>query len=187
MGDDGIIYHTTDGGAFWAPQTNPDTQKRTLLCVFFLNSDEGWAVGFHGIILHTINGGAVWTIEGEGLTTAFLRGVHFTSATNGYVVGNKKTLIKYTGTTGIGDKTESLKFVIYPNPSQNKIHIRCSVFKTESGIIEILSLEGKRILEQEIEAGTENIELDLKNLKSGIYFCKLSTEKESITKKFIID
>ncbi len=33
-----------------------------------------------------------------GLTTAFLRGVHFTSPTNGYVVGNGKNLLKYTET-----------------------------------------------------------------------------------------
>jgi len=187
VGDEGIIYHTSDGGAFWAPQTNPDTQDRSLYGVFFLDSNTGWAVGFHGIILHTTDGGTTWTIEGAGLTTAFLREVHFTSATNGYIVGNRKTLIKYTEITGIGDETEPLKFEIYPNPAQNKIQIHCSEFKTEKGIIEILSLEGKKILEKDIESGIEIIDLDLHNLKSGMYFCKLSTDKKSTTKKLIIE
>ena len=63
----------------WNTQTNPDTQNRSLYSVFFLDSDNGWAVGNGGIILQTTNGGTTWTIEGAGLTTAFLRGVHFTS------------------------------------------------------------------------------------------------------------
>ena len=95
VGDLGIIGKTTDGGTSWAPQTNPDTQNRSLYSVFFLNANLGWAVGADGVILHTTDGGTTWTVEGAGLTTAFLRGVHFTSSTNGYVVGNVKTLLKF--------------------------------------------------------------------------------------------
>ncbi len=48
VGDGGVIGHTTDGGAGWATQTNPDTQNRTLIGVFFLDSNNGWAVGADG-------------------------------------------------------------------------------------------------------------------------------------------
>ncbi len=97
VGDSGVIGHTENGGNNWITQTNPDTQDRSLYSVFFLDSNNGWAVGSDGLILHTTDGGTNWSIEGEGLTTEFLRGVHFTSPTNGYVVGNGKTIFKFVG------------------------------------------------------------------------------------------
>ncbi|MDP8204434.1 MAG: YCF48-related protein [Candidatus Tenebribacter mawsonii] len=187
VGDGGIIAHTEDGKN-WFEQTNPDSQTRTLFDVFFLNANEGFAVGSGGIILHTTDGGINWTIEGAGLTTESLAGVHFTSPTNGYVVGTGKTLLKYAELSGTSNViVETLQFEIFPNPAKNKIQIQCSEFKTENGIIELLSLEGKKILEKEIESGIENIELDLNNLKSGMYLCKISTDKKSSTKKLIIE
>jgi len=92
VGDGGVIGYTTDGGASWNTQTNPDTQALALYSVFFFDSDYGWVVGNNGLILQTSDGGTTWTIEAEGLTTEALRGIHFTSPTNGYVVGNGKTL-----------------------------------------------------------------------------------------------
>lgn len=97
VGDSGVIIHTTDG-INWDYQTNPDTTptKRTLLDVFFMNSNEGWAVGFGGVVLHTKNGGTTWVLEADAMTSNILTSVRFTSATNGYVLGNNGTLLKYT-------------------------------------------------------------------------------------------
>ncbi len=97
VGDSGVIAHTTDGQN-WTAQTNPSTN--TLFDVFFLNTLEGWAIGSGGTIIHTANGGTTWIVEGAGLTSNSLTGVHFVSTDNGnvgYVVGNGKTLIKFNG------------------------------------------------------------------------------------------
>lgn len=99
-GDGGVIIHTTDGYN-WTSQTNPSTAS--LADLFFLNNQEGWAVGSHGAIIHTTDGGTTWNIEGAGLTSAVLRGVHFTSPTNGYAVGNGGILLKYTEIAGMDD------------------------------------------------------------------------------------
>ncbi len=101
MGDVGVIGHTENGGEYWATLNNPDAQNRSLYAVFFLDSDNGWAVSAEGIVLNTDNGGTNWTIVANGLTTAFLLGVQFTSLTNGYVVGNGKTLLRYGELTGV--------------------------------------------------------------------------------------
>ena len=185
VGNVGVIGHTTDGGANWVTQANPDSQDRSLYGVFFLDSDNGWAVGFNGIILHTTNGGNSWTIEGAGLTTAFLRGVHFTSPTNGYVVGNGRTLLKYTQVSGIGYFLNEIEFEIFPNPFNNSIQIKCSDFNTESGTIEVLSTVGKKILEKEINKGTEKIDIDLSDLGPGMYLCKITIDNRSSAKKII--
>ncbi|RLD69986.1 MAG: hypothetical protein DRI87_08950, partial [Bacteroidetes bacterium] len=69
-----------------------------------------------------------------GLTTAFLRGVQFTSTTNGYIVGNNKTLLKYTAITGIGDEVENIKFEIYPNPAISVVNLQSPVFSQSATV-----------------------------------------------------
>ncbi len=133
VGDAGVIIKTTNG-LNWNYQTNPDTSDRTLFDVFFLDVSEGWAVGISdwaqvdsewvcvdsSIILHTTNGGALWTIEASGMTTNLLTAVQFTSSKNGYVLGNNKTLLKYTLLTDVEEQsTQPTEFRLqqnYPNP-----------------------------------------------------------------------
>jgi hypothetical protein len=68
--------------------------------VFFIDDNEGWVTtengaAFDAVILHTIDGGETWELQSQGLITNFLRGVLFTFTSNGYVVGNGQTLLKY--------------------------------------------------------------------------------------------
>ena len=185
VGDGGIIGHTTNGGAAWITQTNPDTQNRSLYGVFFLDSNKGWAVGFNGIILHTIDAGTTWTIVETGLTTAFLRGVQFTSTTNGYIVGNNKTLLKYTAITGIEDEVENIKFEIYPNPAISVVNLQSPVF-SQSATVALFGVDGRKMLEKQIPKGSEEITVDVRSLHSGLYFVRLTVGNKSVTKKIII-
>ena len=188
VGNNGLIGYTVNGGDTWTQQTNPDTNS--LYGVFFLTQNIGWAVGSQGTILYTANGGDTWTGQGAGHTTAFLRGVHFVSTNNGnvgYVVGNGKTLLKYGEVLGIGDAKLPIEFQLFPIPVKDKLQIKCSDLKTESGIIEILSLDGKELLKKEIYRGNENNEIDLSNLEAGMYFCKITIDNKSSTKKLIIE
>jgi photosystem II stability/assembly factor-like uncharacterized protein len=195
VGSNGIIIHTTDGRN-WFEQTNPDSQNRTLYVVYFLNINEGWTIGSAGIILHTDNGGTTWAVEADGLTTNSLTGVHFTSPTNGYAVGNGKTFLKYTEIptgVGVGQELETLKFEIYPNPATEKFQVSGYGLQVENAEIEICDLNGRKLLEKQIPArptggpaGNETVEIDVSNLKNGIYFFKFSTEKGDATKKLII-
>jgi len=95
--------------------------------------------------------------------------------------------LKYTEILGVGDEFENIKFEIYPNPAQNKIQIQCSEFKTEKGIIEILSIDGKVMLKKELKKGIQNLEINVSNLEAGMYFCKITIDKKSSTKKLKIE
>jgi photosystem II stability/assembly factor-like uncharacterized protein len=185
-GNSGILGHTENGGTTWTPQINPDLDRRALYDLFFQNENKGWAVGYDGIILKTSDGGNNWNIEGEGLSSVRLRGVHFTSATNGYVVGNGKTLLKYGELTGTHEVTETLQFEIFPNPAASVVSIQSVLFSQELATIEITDMQGRKLREKQIPAGTEEIEIDVSSLKNGVYFCKLITEKGNATKKLII-
>jgi len=177
------IYHTENGWN-WSEQINPDTH--TLYDVFFLNTNEGWAVGLGSQILHTANGGNNWTINIFG--DIQLNAVHFTSTTNGYVVGNSKTLLKYGEILGTGNAiVETLQFDIFPNPTKNKFEIMSSEFATKNCTIKLHDLHGKTLLVKQIATGHEKVEIDVSNLSSGVYFCTLSTDKKNSTKKLIIE
>ncbi len=181
----GAILHTIDG-YHWQPQTNPYTMQNSLSNVFFLNINEGWSVGHNGTLLHTTNGGASWSREAEGFTTNILRGVFAVDEHTVYVSGNNKTLLKYTQVSGIGDEVELLKFEIFPNPAVSVCNLQSSVFSLQSAVVEIYDLNGKKLLQKPILKGRETVEMDVSSLRSGIYFCKVSTEEYSLTKKIII-
>ena len=57
--------------------------------------------------------------------------------------------------------------------------------KVEDAKIEIYDLNGRKLLEKQIPAGRETIEIDVSHLKSGVYFCRLISENKSATQKLI--
>jgi photosystem II stability/assembly factor-like uncharacterized protein len=193
VGDGGVIGHTTNGGTSWVEQTNPDTQALSLFSVFFLNINKGWAAGNGGIILQTIDGGATWTIEGGGLTIEALSGVHFTSSTNGYVVGNGKTLIKFGELTSVENEEElPTEFSLsqnYPNPFNNTSIIRYSIPQSSNVVIKVFDVLGNEIetlVNKEKPAGKYEVEFNGTGLTSGIYFYKLRTGSFIQTRKMIL-
>ena len=184
VGDKGIIAHTTDGHN-WFEQTNPDPENRTLYDVYFLNKNEGWAVGIGGQILHTTNGGENWDISTEG--TFQLNAIHFTSPTNGFVVGNGKTLLKYSEVSGIEDFNETIEFEIFPNPCRDGI-IQIAVYNIQytNYCLEVLDLSGRAVVNPIEEWAEEHsIRLDINHLSSGIYFIRVNLENQTIVKKII--
>lgn len=81
---------------------------------------------------------------------------------------------------------EGISFEIFPNPAKNKFKVRSSMFEVDQCRIELYDLNGRKLLQQNIQEGNENMEVDINWLESGIYFCKVSTEKYTTTKKIII-
>ncbi|HKA06534.1 MAG TPA: hypothetical protein VKD71_04700 [Gemmataceae bacterium] len=67
-GDDGVVWHTIDGGKSWERQ--PTGARASLRCVHFLTPYSGWAVGrvelpgggSSGVVLATSDGGLKWKL-----------------------------------------------------------------------------------------------------------------------------
>lgn len=79
----GVIMKTVDGGATWETQRAPATVRE----LFFLDPDDGFAVGGK-TILRTNDGGAAWAdITPADDRILDLRGVHFLDTERGWVVG----------------------------------------------------------------------------------------------------
>jgi photosystem II stability/assembly factor-like uncharacterized protein len=58
VGQNGIIYTTTDAGNDWISQRKDDIHN--FFSIYFLDQNTGWASGDSGTILYTTNGGDNW-------------------------------------------------------------------------------------------------------------------------------
>lgn len=62
VGDNGVIYISTNGGVNWEIQTS--NTSKSLKSVYFIDATTGWIVGHdvnNAVILKTTNGGQIWS------------------------------------------------------------------------------------------------------------------------------
>ncbi|MCK4774275.1 MAG: hypothetical protein KAT30_05800, partial [Candidatus Krumholzibacteria bacterium] len=96
----GSIFHTTDTGQNWTPQS----QVGFLYNVHLITRFEAWAVGGQlpgpgPLVLHTTDAGQVWADLSSALTGAGTSGlfdVHFVDALNGTIVGDGGLIFRTT-------------------------------------------------------------------------------------------
>ena len=94
-------------------------------------------------------------------------------------------------TTGIKSiETRKSDFQLYPNPvSDGKLHVNYSLNNSSNTKIQLFDATGKNvktIAASDVSADSQNELVDVSDLRSGIYLCRLSTGKETITKTVII-
>ena|GEM_PF-4451274 len=77
----------------------------------------------------------------------------------------------------------------YPNPFSESTNIRFNIqepcFVTLS-IFDVHGNEIRKIINEERDSGSYEVEFDGSDLQEGVYFYKLITNKYSITKKFVL-
>jgi dienelactone hydrolase len=87
--------------------------------------------------------------------------------------------------SGITESNSTEKyFSAFPNPAGNQLTIYDLRFAIES--VELYNLSGNIILRQRPIAGSQNkIVVDISSIASGIYFCRIISEKETRTVKLV--
>jgi len=91
VGNQGVILHTSNGGANWTPQTSGTTQL--LRSVWFTTTSSGIAVGGGGTIKRTTDGGQSWVSVASG-TANTLFSVTFIDELNGCIVGDNGHILR---------------------------------------------------------------------------------------------
>jgi hypothetical protein len=76
------------------------------------------------------------------------------------------------------------KFYAYPNPASHVLNISGSNTMRSIGQIEILSVEG-RLLMQQKPANTTAPQVDISALPQGMYLCKITNGNQQETLKFL--
>jgi photosystem II stability/assembly factor-like uncharacterized protein len=93
VGDEGVVWHTLDGGQSWVRQ--PTGVRASLRSVCFLTSEIGWIVGREessfgassGVLLFTRDGGLKWQRLLPGALPG-LNQVRFIDSANGHLLGD---------------------------------------------------------------------------------------------------
>jgi hypothetical protein len=95
----------------------------------------------------------------------------------------------YTSTPlGIEDYTTVKQLSIYPNPANEQIHISFNISDGENATLEMMNFTGQAIYSQFL-AGANNYsqDIELSAFAKGIYFLRISTSGDVITKKVVIE
>jgi len=78
---------------------------------------------------------------------------------------------------------EGLK--IYPNPATDELILEFSVEQREALTIKLMDSSGKAIYSEHFNPGMQFVNIDLSGLREGLYFIQISTDKNTLVKKFV--
>ena len=81
--------------------------------------------------------------------------------------------------------TESHDFIIYPNPSSGKFHISLNNDNGRKILIEVLDMNGTRIVENTVTCLDTPIEINLSFLPPGVYFLRFINNRAMVIKKMV--
>jgi len=92
-----------------------------------------------------------------------------------------------TGIVPVASKTEVMKLQVYPNPVADVLNINIEFPKSENqtGVIEILSIEGKIFYTQIINSQANIYHVNVTSFPKGLYLCKINNGKTIETLKFL--
>jgi photosystem II stability/assembly factor-like uncharacterized protein len=207
VGDNGIIYASTDYGFSWFPQ-NSNTNNN-LYDLAFRNSDEGIAAGENGTVMYTTNGGSTWVQDPElgDLTTNHIISVakldsNTASALIVSSLGGEAALADTTFILTVSsepivgiDVEHNLPpatfniFQNFPNPYNPTTIINYQV--ADAGFVtlkvyDVIGNEVASLVNENKGQGSYIIMFDATNLPSGIYFYRLQAGSFVETKKMVL-
>ena len=73
---------------------------------------------------------------------------------------------------------------LYPNPTQDIVHISSSSFTQKTTII-LYTIEGRRVANYTIDITTQDITIDLSEMASGIYFAHIQSGERQVVKRIM--
>jgi hypothetical protein len=119
-------------------------------------------------------------------TSNWLNAVFFTDANTGYIAGNCGNILKTINGGGMGMienplPTKYLK--IYPNPAQETVTLELTDVAGVSNL-SIFSADGRELINQPVT--NKNTVIDIRSLRSGIYFVRLVRGKTVETGKIVV-
>ncbi len=120
-----------------------------------------------------------------------------------YESGTGTATISVTADDGMLDVTDSFTFTVseityieemtlfdvklYPNPTKGNLTVTFgNMLNGDDIIIEVISSQGLKVYSDIFSVTTSELELNLSKLNIGLYFLKISNEKTTVIKQFII-
>jgi len=79
------------------------------------------------------------------------------------------------------DEIENVR--LYPNPASDIINLFFNAETKENTVFELYDISSRKILMQNIPPKTIDYTISLKNIKSGIYYCRISNNNNNLLLK----
>lgn len=171
----GVYTITVSDASGCTASTTVNITQPTAVSVTTSSTDE--MMGMDGTAAVTVSGGTpnytyYWMPGGQ--TTSSISGL----AAGTYTVmvldanGCGDTLEVVVGSQVSLDETRLANAVLYPNPTNNQVYLTFGFTGIKEGVIEVYSLDGKRMLVQELNDLSEQV-VSLGDLAVGMYRIKV--------------
>ena len=99
-----------------------------------------------------------------------------------------RVITEKTTATAINPASEISQLSVFPNPSNGSFTVNASLSQSNSAMIKVLDLAGKKVHFEVVNHVNEiNRTLDLKHLAKGVYILEVTTDKGKATEKIIIE
>ncbi|MBN2746484.1 MAG: C10 family peptidase [Bacteroidales bacterium] len=196
------IKTITDSAGIISDGSDTNKYNNGILCKWMIESGQNSAITIHFTEFDT-ESGQDWVVIYDPTTSPVTTLGQFSgnqippaiTATNGKMMivfatneANQDQGWKaffHTGTLGIDGKTESLKPILYPNPTNNTFSLsNLQSFRTYQ--IEILTLDGKNVFSTKASNSSE-IRIDCSHLETGLYLVKIQSEIELDFIKLVVE
>lgn len=196
-GDNGILLKTTDGGQHWTTVTNSGrTTVSNSKSVFFLDANTGWVTSDHNVdrnmvVFQTNDGGASWNELNTNLMDGSLFSIFFWDRNHGWFTGEVYDEgagdTRYSGIIGqlnfgavsVGKPQSTTNLTLYPNPVRDVFHVQGAEI---GSMLTIHQLNGAVVFKQRMD---KNSEVDVRNLKKGMYLVRINSATGVTTKKIV--
>ena len=84
---------------------------------------------------------------------------------------------------------QNYDIAVYPNPAADYTSLDFSSEKSETAAMSILSVDGKKIMEENITLSTGNnlIKVNTTSLSNGLYFIQIKSASSSLQSKVLVN
>lgn len=153
------IFKSTDGGVNWVNEPLNVNNSPALFYIYFIDANNGWAVGQNGLVLHTTNGGMVGVEDAQahGKTYSFALAQNYPNPFN------PSTIINYS----------------VPETGGGLSHVTLNVYNMLGQLVSVL-------VDKEQPRGNFSAVFNGYNLASGIYLYNLKVGNQSVTRKMLL-
>ena len=185
----GHFIKTSDGGGSWnGPAVDSNISIQLIdMDIHADRPNSYYACGWYGEILKSNDGGNNWQRIDHKITTNTLRGIYFINDTLGWVVGTNGLILRTInggGALSVKDYRK-LEFVVYPNPTKDKLHISLPIDPQQKSTIELIDMTGKLISQTSFNG--KIVELNVSTLSPAIYFIKISRGEQVGIQRVLIE
>lgn len=179
-----VVLKTVDGGQNWTTNYNGRFDYM-LNAADIVNENFILTAGEKNYVIKTTDGGQNWAEENTGGVGEGYLSVDCVDEYYGYIAATKGLIMKYDLFLDAKEPNRLSDIKLYPNPVGDFAYLKFDELNNVNYILKIFNNAGNELITQSGIADRQ-IDLNLKNLNTGMYFYSLlMNNNRTLTGKFI--